>query len=107
MISQPRSNDILMISQPRSNDILMISQPSSNDILMISQPRSNDILMISQPRSNDILAQLQYDNDNDIQLTSIMIAHHSNLWQYTQWPTGYSPSLMIKVVATCGWWEAM
>ena len=50
--------------------------------------------------SNDILAQLQYDNDNDIQLTSIMIAHHSNLWQYTQWPTGYSPSLMIKVVAT-------
>src|SRR6266446_2013281 len=29
-----------------------------------------------------------------------MIAHHSNLWQYTQWPTGYSPSLMIKVVAT-------
>jgi len=46
--------------------------------------------------SNDILAQLQYDNDNDIQLTSIMIAHHSNLWQYTQWPTGYSPSLMIR-----------
>jgi len=25
-----------------------------------------------------------------------MIPHHSNLWQYTQWPTGYSPSLMIR-----------
>ena len=29
-----------------------------------------------------------------------MIAHHSNLWYYTQRPTGYSPMIMIKVVAT-------
>src|SRR5437016_10622239 len=34
-----------------------------------------------------------------------MIAYHSNLWYYTQRPTGYSPTIMIKVVATpqTGW----
>src|SRR6266446_4554405 len=31
---------------------------------------------------------------------SIMIAYHSNLWYYTQCPTGYSLCIMIKVVAT-------
>jgi len=38
-----------------------------------------------------------------------MIAYHSNLWYYTQRPTGYSPTIMIKVVATphVAWWMSM